>query len=492
MARLEGELAAARAKLASVEELVNKSHDIVSRIDAQGRITYVSPSVRKILGYEPSELVGQLAHSFIEPSELPARLAGFAKGLKEGTAPTVVSRARRKDGSYLWMEYRTEVLRDEHGAVVGFQSSSHDVSAQQEAKEALARAEQNFETFVREMPVPALVHHKSNILFINTATFDVFGWAEADVVGRNVLDLVAPSDRAYIGGRLKRSVQELAGTATREHHVLHADGTPVAVEVTVVPVLFRGLPCSLAVYRDLREKKRLEGQLITADRMVALGRLAAGVGHEINNPLAYVISSLTLIERELAGIEFPKSSAMPELFANVKEGCERIRMVVEDLRAFSRERSETFGPVDLGRLLDRSASMASHEVSRRAQLVKDYSNLPSVAGNEARLGQVFLNLLVNAAQAIPEGNAAVNEVRIEGRAAEQGSVAIDIVDTGVGIEPEVAQHIFEPFFTTKPAGGTGLGLSISHHIVTSLGGTLRLVSSRTRETRFRVVLPCAS
>src|SRR6185312_16265526 len=256
----------------------------------------------------------------------------------------------------------------------------------------------------------------------------------------------------------------------------------VPVEVTVVPVLWRSTPAMLAVYRDLRERKRLEAQLITADRMVSLGRLAATVGHEINNPLAYVLSSLTLIEREMTKLEGGGTLAMRELLVSVKEGAERIRLVADDLRMFSRERTQTHGAVDLVRLLDRAASMAAHEVRHRARLVQDYGELPAVSGSEARLGQVFLNLLVNAAQAIPEGDVASNEVRIEGR-------ATDGVDTGVGIEPDVAQRIFEPFFTTKPAGGTGLGLSISQHIVSSLGGTLELVSSRPGETRFRVVLP---
>jgi two-component system, NtrC family, sensor kinase len=206
-----------------------------------------------------------------------------------------------------------------------------------------------------------------------------------------------------------------------------------------------------------------------------------------------VLSSLALIERELASLpaDEKKLQTVRELIGNVDEGARRIRDVVEDLRVFSRERTGEIGSVDLVRLLDRAASMASHEVRRRAKLVKKYEALPPVSGNEARLGQVFLNLLVNAAQAIPEGGSAddknAHEVRLEARARE-GDVEIDIVDTGVGIDPEIAAHVFDPFFTTKSGEGTGLGLSISHHIVVSLGGTLTLVSSKPGETRFRVVL----
>ncbi|HEY1959944.1 MAG TPA: PAS domain S-box protein [Polyangiaceae bacterium] len=489
VARLETELEAARAELRAWEQLANRSRDMISRIDASGRITYVSPSVRKILGYEPSELVGQVAHGFLAAAEQAPRRADFEHALEGAAVGTTVTLARHKDGTHVWMEYRTEVLRDAAGNITGFQSNSHDVTARHQAQEALERSEANFETFVRTMPVPGLVHRDGAVALVNASFRDVFGYADEDVVGKKVVDLIDPADRAYVGGRLEQPREVVAGTATRELHALHKNGTRVPVEVTVVPVLLRGQPATLAVYRDLRERKRLEAQLITADRMVSLGRLAAAVGHEINNPLAYALSSITLLEREMAKLDASSTRSMCELLASVKEGAERIRLVADDLRVFSRERTEAYGAIDLVRLLDRAASMAAHEVRHRARLVQDYRELPAISGSEARLGQVFLNLLVNAAQAIPEGDVASNEVRIEGRATDSGGVAIDVVDTGVGIEPELAQRIFEPFFTTKPAGGTGLGLSISQHIVASLGGTLQLVSSRPRETRFRVVLP---
>ncbi len=480
------------------KELANRSSDVISRIDKNGRVTFVSESVKRVLGYEPSDLVGQLAHSFLSQDEQAERRAGFERGLRDGVAPTVVARARRKDGTYIWMEYRTEVLRDAAGNVEGFQSSSHDVTARVEAERAL-------ETLIRAMPVPACIHDHKTILFVNDAFTRIFGYEENDAVGRDVLELVDPADRAYVGGRINQSVDAIAGITTREQHVIHSDGSRVVVEVTVVPVLFRGERTGLAVFRDLRERKRFEAQLMTAERMASLGRLAATVGHEINNPLAYVLSSISLIERELVNVPAEKIETLRELIGNVDEGARRIRDVVEDLRVFSRERQKTgdreLGSVDLARVLDRAASMASHEVRRRAKLVKDYGPLPPVSGNEARLGQVFLNLLVNAAQAIPDDGSA-HEVRLEARPKDD-VVEVDVVDTGVGIDESVVGRLFDPFFTTKTLDkdakdgsseemGTGLGLSISQHIVVSLGGTLELVSSKPGETRFRVVLRAGS
>jgi CheY-like chemotaxis protein len=135
--------------------------------------------------------------------------------------------------------------------------------------------------------------------------------------------------------------------------------------------------------------------------------------------------------------------------------------------------------------------MAWHEIRHRARLVKSLADVPPVDANEARLGQVFLNLLVNAAQAIPEGHADTNEVQVSTRTDEAGNAVVEVRDTGVGIEPQVLPRIFDPFFTTKGEGGTGLGLSISHGTVRALGGRIEVESKHGKGTMFRITLPPA-
>jgi signal transduction histidine kinase len=173
-------------------------------------------------------------------------------------------------------------------------------------------------------------------------------------------------------------------------------------------------------------------------------------------------------------------------------GAERIRRIVQDLHAFSRP-SERLGPVDVHRVLDLAINMASSQIRYRAMLVKDYAEVPLVQADESRLGQVALNLLVNAAQAIPDGRPKENEIRISTRKESGDRVAIEVRDTGCGVPPEIRRHMFEPFFTTKPIGtGTGLGLSICHGIVSSLGGEITIESEVGKGSTFRVVLPAAS
>jgi signal transduction histidine kinase len=174
-------------------------------------------------------------------------------------------------------------------------------------------------------------------------------------------------------------------------------------------------------------------------------------------------------------------------------GSHRVSEIVRDLKTFSRGDEERRGPVDVHAVLDLCASMARSEIRHRARLVREYGSLPPVQANETRLGQVFLNLIVNAAQAIPEGSDVKDhEIRVTTWRDETGWAVIAVKDTGSGISPENLGRLFSPFFTTKPAGvGTGLGLSICHGIITGMGGRITVESELGRGTVFRVFLPLA-
>ncbi|WP_407737800.1 two-component regulator propeller domain-containing protein [Hyalangium sp.] len=252
----------------------------------------------------------------------------------------------------------------------------------------------------------------------------------------------------------------------------------------------------------LRTLRTTQAQLVQAGKMAAVGTLAAGVGHEINNPLAYIVSNLehaceeseTL--SEMAGGPEPLRERLREMQQVLREalmGADRVRRIVRDLRTFSRQDEDTRGPVDLRAVMDSAAKMAAGELRPRAQLIRDYSaEVPPVEGNEARLAQVFLNLIINAAQALPEGKPEQNEVRLILRRSGEGQVVAEVRDTGCGMPPEVLGRIFDPFFTTKPVGvGTGLGLALCHAFVSSMTGHIEVESQVGRGTVFRVLLPAA-
>ncbi|NNC21298.1 histidine kinase [Corallococcus exiguus] len=246
---------------------------------------------------------------------------------------------------------------------------------------------------------------------------------------------------------------------------------------------------------SLEQLHATQTQLLFADRLIALGRIAAGVGHEINNPLAFILSNLEYIHQELQQKERLSEQDRQEILealAETRDGAERIRLIVRDLQTLSRAEDVGSGPAELAAVVRTAAKMAMHELRHRARLVVECDGVPPVQGNGSRLGQVFLNLLLNAAQSISPGNAEGNEVRVVARPGEPGHVLVEVRDTGCGIEPEHRERIFDPFFTTKPLGvGTGLGLAVCHGIVTSLGGTLTMESAPGRGSVFRVTLPVA-
>jgi signal transduction histidine kinase len=242
------------------------------------------------------------------------------------------------------------------------------------------------------------------------------------------------------------------------------------------------------------EHRDLQSRLAQTDRLTSLGTLAAGVAHEINNPLAYVLLNLGFLAEELPRLlpeDGGRSREVVVAIDHARNGAERIRDIVRGLKTFSRPENDTRAPLDVVQVLEASLAMISNEIRHRARLVKNYAQgVPEVVANEARLGQVFLNLLLNAVQALPEGSVETNVVGVAVREGHPGHVVVEVQDNGAGISPQVRGRIFEPFFTTKPVGiGTGLGLAICHGIVTSLGGTLTFDSEQGKGSVFRVELP---
>jgi signal transduction histidine kinase len=237
-------------------------------------------------------------------------------------------------------------------------------------------------------------------------------------------------------------------------------------------------------------EERLEG------RLALMGRLAGSAAHEVNNPLAYVALNLEVMARELrAAGDRIESATRDRLLGAAMEalgGVERVRHIVRAFGAFGRGDEDTIGPVDVHEVLASALNMAGHHVRGRARLVSDYRATRLARANAFRLEQVFVNLLVNAADAIPESAPEANEIRISTNDGENGRVVVEVSDTGSGIPREAHDRIFEPFFTTKPIGkGTGLGLSVCRSIVSSLGGKISAHDADGRGSTFRVSL-CAA
>jgi two-component system, NtrC family, sensor kinase len=252
----------------------------------------------------------------------------------------------------------------------------------------------------------------------------------------------------------------------------------------------------VCTYSDITERRAFEARLAVADRLAAMGTLTSGIAHEINNPLAYILANIAYAESELAEPErLTDSARIAELrhaMQEAREGAHRVRDIVSEMRTLSRGEAGS-GPTSVRRVLDASVAAVSSELRSRARLVLAVGELPTVNGDEARLGQVFISLLLNAADAIAPGTPAENEIALAAGEDEQGHLLVEVRDTGVGIPPELHHRIFDPFFTSKPVGrGRGLGLAICHHIITDLGGTISVESAPDHGSVFRFRLPAAS
>ncbi len=461
--------------------------------------TYISPNVREVLGWEPSQFIEHtefwLQH--IHPDDVPSFERGLASVFEVGSHQFEY-RLRARDGGWRWIHDEARLFRDESGRPFEIVGYMVDVTARKHAEEQLRGSEANFRALIERSPFCVFVHHAGLFRYVNPATIALLGYDSAgELLGRPVLEVVHPEDHAAVQSRMNHT-RHHGGGAPVEARMLRRDGTVVVVEAEGLLLDFDGEPSNVVLCRDITERSELYARMAVADRLLSVGTLAAGVAHEINNPLAYVSSNLEVLARELpalrAGGGRLSAADLETLVADTREGAERVGAIVLGLRALSRSDDASIGPVDVAAVLASSIKMTHNEIRHRARVVEQVAReLPPIEGNAMRLGQVFLNLLVNAAHAIPEGRADANEIRVRARAEPDGRrIVVEVEDTGAGIERAVIGRIFDPFFTTKPIGhGIGLGLSISHEIVRSLGGTMTVDSAVGVGTTFRVVLPAA-
>lgn len=340
-----------------------------------------------------------------------------------------------------------------------------------------------------------------------------------------------PEDAPLVGAEVRAAIETTDPNYSRriEHRILYADGGVgfISVRFVIVKDESGRTVRTYGVNQDITEQKRAEaererlrGELAQADRLASMGMLAAGVAHEINNPLAYVLYDLESLAVDLPKLakcvhrchaevsarlghdtvaevlgedqEMLSAEAFADSLAKLREavaGTKRIKGIARSLGTFSRVERTELAPVDVNASIEHAITMAFNEIKYRARLVKDFSAVPAVLASDGKLAQVFLNLLVNAAHAISEGNVEGNEIRVR-TFCEGDRICAEVSDSGQGIAPEHCARIFEPFFTTKGVGiGTGLGLSICRSLVTELGGEIGFASEIGRGTRFVVKLP---
>jgi PAS domain S-box-containing protein len=492
-------------------------------ISTQGICTYANPRLADLLGVPLERLVGSSFDAFVLEEER-ARFRALVE--EDGTVLGGGELSLIKGDGVRVPALISLGKADLDGSVAACLVVT-DITERKLVEQRLADAEESLTITLHSIADAMIATDMAGrVTRMNRVAEALTGWTLEEAVSQPLDQVFCTVDQDAhlpLPSPVACVLREAVVAGIGNHVALRAkDGTVRPIAGSGAPILAMGgrIRGVVLVFRDLSaerrtaqarhdaeerlrgEREQMQAQLMFADRMVTMGTLAAGVAHEINGPLAYMTTNLDLLARDLPkllralGHTSPEpeelSERVPERLRRVRDGAQRIRTVAGGLKTFSRADGETLARVDLRRVLDASISMAWTEIRHRARLVRDFNDALAVTGNESRLGQVFLNLLTNAAHSIEEGRVDDNEIRVTSGLDRQGRVMVEIRDTGCGIPSGHLSRIFEPFFTSKPIGvGTGLGLAICRSIVDSLGGEITAESRPGVGSAFRVLLPPA-
>jgi PAS domain S-box-containing protein len=380
-------------------------------------------------------------------------------------------------------------------------TEADDLRERRRARAQLAESEARFRGIVETAQEGIWMLEGGRTAFMNRRMAEMLGLDPAVAAGIPLEDLVDQESRPTLDRNLRKLAEPGVPVERFDCRLRRADGTLLWTSIAMSRSEGGGTRPGdfLAMVTDVSTQRKLQEQIMVSDRMASVGTLAASVAHEINNPLAAMMGNLQLaVEDAQVGEDGPapdpsRWKALREELDDAVECADRIRAIARDLRVFAHTQQSKIGPVDLQAVMESALRMARNEVHHRATVTRDWQPVRPVLGDEARLGQVFLNLIVNAAQAIDAGHADENRITIRTRDLGQGRVAAEVVDTGCGMSPETLGRSEEPFFTTKAPGvGTGLGLPICRKIVSEAGGRMEIESTPGKGTLVRVILPAAT
>jgi PAS domain S-box-containing protein len=489
--------------------LAEHANDILLMFDASGRIVEANARALAAYGYSREELLRLDAPALRAEghrASAPGQLA------RAGGAPfTFETVHRRKDGSEFPVEVSTGPLEVDGGRYV--LSVVRDVSSRKAVEAALKESEAKFrEAFHGASVAIVLVSPQGNFLEWNEAFERLLGFSSDELATMRFPELLHPDDRAGSLAAFGAIVRGERDHNDMERRYVRKDGGVLTLRYRVGALRDEAgrLRQAIGIIEDVtdrlradEERRRLQAKLALNDRMASLGTLAAGVAHEIANPLTYVVANVEMAREWIAALAASHAddpalaarlSDAAQALSEAEDGTRRVRGIVADLKVISAGGDEESADrVDLRGVLASSANLARKLVATRARFAVDAAEVPPVSGNAARLGQVVLNLIVNAAQAIPEGHPERHLVRASCGVAADGRVLVEVQDDGVGIAADRVGRIFEPFYTTKPSGvGTGLGLAICQTIVAAHGGEIRVESAEGKGSTFRVLLPAAA
>jgi two-component system NtrC family sensor kinase len=493
--------------------LMDNIPDCIYFKEADGRYTLINKAQAALLGIsEPKDAFGLTDFAFLSPEFARESYLDEQRIVRTGQLQVSKPELVKRPGWSSWVTTTKVPVKEEKGQVTGIVGITRDITQWKEAEEALRRSAESFRLLFSSIPHPILVYDSETLVFleVNDAAVRLYGYTQEEFSGMKLTDLEA-----------SRSSETSAKHRTK-------DGWVLEVEVGSHIFEFRGRQAVLLFAQDVTERKRLEVELQHAQKLEAVGSLAAGIAHEINTPIQYVGDNIHFLQDSFRSLQAvlngyetlsqaaasgPVNGELLETVRDAKEsadlaylaeeiprsieqsldGVERVATIVRAMREFAHPGRREKTAADLNHALQTAVVVTRNRLKYVADVETDLGNLPPMLCHIADLNQVFLNLLVNASDAIGEvvkGTGEKGKVTIRTR--REGPMAvISITDTGCGIPNEIARRIFEPFFTTKEVGkGTGQGLAVARSIVVEKhGGTLTFESQPGKGTTFTISLP---
>ncbi|MBI1910778.1 MAG: PAS domain S-box protein [Deltaproteobacteria bacterium] len=423
--------------------------------------------------------------------------------------------------------YEDKVAHEQYIKII-----SWEVQAKEEKNSALKRSEERFRGLVETTSDWVWEIDKDGLYtYASPRILTILGYRPEEIIGQSPFGLMPPEEEKRVRELFNKIVSAKAPFENLENVNLHKDGRRVVLETSGAPFFdvkgnllgYRGIDRDITLRKQAEEEKmNIQAQLLQSEKLASIGQLAAGVAHEINNPVGFVSSNLNTLsgytkslsdillmydrmteavrEERLeeaktildeiekfkveSDIEFAVNDISNIVFES-RDGLDRIKSIVRGLKDFSHTAEEDMSASDINQSINNAVKLSWHEIKYTAELEKDLAELPAVICKPQQLTQVFLNIIVNAVQAMPEKGNIWIKTRLENNYA-----VIEIKDNGTGMPDAVIKRIFDPFFTTKPVGkGTGLGLSIAYGIIKEHKGTITVKSKPGEGTTFIIKLP---
>ena len=492
--KLTEELRESEKKYRNLFERIDQGISISTR---EGKFIDCNPAFLKIMDYESKDeflKIDITKDLYVNPEDRKE----FQKLIeRDGHVKNYEVEFKKKSGEKIPMLLTSQAIKNEKGEVIGYQGLNIDISERIRMEQEL-REKHGFLTNLLESSVDCIMvaDMKGEVLFFNKAAEKLTGHRAEEVIGKiHVTKFYSPEAAKDIMRKLRSD--DFGGRGKLENFMLtiygeNGEEIPVALSASIVYEGEKEL-ASLGIFTDLREKMKIERKLqdtqvrlLQSEKMASLGSLAAGVAHEINNPLGGILIYASLLMEDF---EASKDSRVEDLKRIVDEAT-RCKEIVKSLLEFGRQTESRFEPMDINKAINDGLFFLENQVLfHDIRIIKRLdSSLPFIEGDSNQIKQVFMNMMVNAAEAMTEGGGSLTIAT--GVDPEGATLFVSFQDSGMGISPEVQSKIFDPFFTTKAVGkGTGLGLSTSYGIIQSHHGNIEVESEPDKGTTFTIYLP---